>query len=94
MASVKRQACRGLSWSLSCRPDLRWPDRAPERKWQRPHTLRLEPEVWWVPSKRHDIHSLWEYEGDLKVDERIVINLVAACQVVPAKVDALAANSK
>jgi hypothetical protein len=94
MAGVKRQACSGLCWFLSCQPDLPRRDRVPGQKRQRPHTLGLEPEVWRVPSKGHDIRSLWEYEGDLKVDERIVINLVAACQVVPAKVDALAAISK
>ncbi len=40
-------------------------------------------------SKCHDIRNLGEYEGDLNVDERIVADLVAACQTVSAKVDAL-----
>ena len=56
-----------------------------------PHTLGLGPEVWRVLSKCHDIRNLGEYEGDLNVDERIVTDLVAACQVVAAKVDALKA---
>lgn len=59
-----------------------------------PHTLGLGPEVWRVLSKCHDIRNLGEYEGDLNVDERIVTDLVAACQLVAAKVDALAAISK
>jgi hypothetical protein len=54
-----------------------------------PHTLGLGPEVWRVLSKCHDIRNLGEYEGDLNVDERIVTDLTAACQVVSAKLDAL-----
>lgn len=59
-----------------------------------PHTLGLGPEVWRVLSKCHDIRNLGEYEGDLNVDERIVTDLIAACQLVAAKVAALAAISK
>lgn len=54
-----------------------------------PHTLGLGPEVWRVLSKCHDIRNLGEYEGDLSVDERIVADLVAACQKVADKVAAL-----
>ncbi|MGK6306414.1 hypothetical protein [Variovorax sp. DT-64] len=54
-----------------------------------PHTLGLGPEVWRVLSKCHDIRNLGEYEGDLNVDERIVTDLVAACQIVASKVDTL-----
>ncbi len=56
-----------------------------------PHTLGLGPEIWRVLSKCHEIRNLGEYEGDLNVDERIVTDLVAACQAVAAKVDALKA---
>lgn len=59
-----------------------------------PDTLGLGPEVWRVLAKCHDIRNLGEYEGDLNVDERIVTDLVMACQVVAAKVDALKAVSK
>ncbi|MNK97270.1 hypothetical protein D3C87_1175920 [compost metagenome] len=55
-----------------------------------PHTLGLGPEAWRVLSKCHDIRNLGEYGGDLNVDERIVTDVVAACQNVAAKVDALA----
>jgi hypothetical protein len=55
-----------------------------------PHTLSLGPEVWRVLSKCHDIRNLGEYEGDLNVDDRIVVDLIAACQTVAAKVDGLA----
>lgn len=54
-----------------------------------PHTLGLGPEVWRVLAKCHDIRNLGEYEGDLNVDERIVTDLIAACEAVAAKIGAL-----
>lgn len=54
-----------------------------------PHTLGLGPEVWRVLAKCHDIRNLGEYEGDLNVDDRIVTDLIAACQAVAAKLDSL-----
>jgi hypothetical protein len=54
-----------------------------------PHTLGLGPEVWRVLSKSHDVRNLGEYEGDLNIDERIVLDLIAACSVVAKKVEAL-----
>ena len=54
-----------------------------------PHTLGLGPEVWRVLSKCHDLRNRGEYEGDLEIDERIVTDLVAACRIVAAKVEAL-----
>jgi hypothetical protein len=55
-----------------------------------PHTLGLGPEVWRVLSKCHDLRNLGEYEGDLNIDERIVTDLIAACRIVAARVEALA----
>lgn len=52
-----------------------------------PHTLGLGPEVWRVLAKCHDLRNLGEYEGDLDVDERIVVDLVAACEAVAARMD-------
>lgn len=54
-----------------------------------PHTLNLRPAVWRVLDKCHNIRNLGEYEGDLNVDERIVTDLVVACQAVAERVDAL-----
>lgn len=54
-----------------------------------PHTLALGPEVWRVLAKCHDIRNLGEYEGDLNVDDRIVTDLIAACQVVASKLGGL-----
>jgi hypothetical protein len=47
------------------------------------------PPVWRILSTCHDIRNLGEYEGDLNVDQRIVVDLIAACERVAAKVDAL-----
>ena len=56
-----------------------------------PHTLGLGPEIWRVLSKCHDIRNLGEYEGDLNVSDRIVTDLVTACEKVAARVDGLSA---
>ncbi len=56
-----------------------------------PQTLGLGPEVWRVLSKCHDIRNLGEYEGAVDVDDRIVDDLIAACQTVSNKLDALPA---
>lgn len=45
------------------------------------------PEVWRVLDKCHQIRNLGEYEGDLNIDERIVADLIAACQAVAAKLE-------
>jgi hypothetical protein len=47
-----------------------------------PHTLGLGPDVWRVLDKCHHIRNVAEYEGMLDVGERIVIDLVAACETV------------
>jgi len=54
-----------------------------------PHTLGLGPDVWRVLDKCHQIRNLGEYEGDLNIDERIVADLVTACQTVADKVGQL-----
>ena len=54
-----------------------------------PHTLGLGPEVWRVLAKCHDIRNAGEYEGDLQIDERIVADLLTACNAVRAKVEEL-----
>ena len=54
-----------------------------------PHTLGLGPEVWRVLAKCHEIRNLGEYQGDLDVDDRLMTDLLAACQAVATRVDAL-----
>ncbi|HZZ95177.1 MAG TPA: hypothetical protein VFE23_21640 [Usitatibacter sp.] len=55
-----------------------------------PHTLGLGPEVWRVLSKCHDVRNVGEYEGDFDIDERLVGDLVTACEAVARKVMTLA----
>lgn len=54
-----------------------------------PHTLDLGPEVWRVLSKGHEIRNLGEYEGDLNVDRRIVLDLLTACKAVAKTIEKL-----
>jgi len=54
-----------------------------------PHTLGLGPEVWRVLAKCHEIRNLGEYEGDLRVDERLFTDLLNACDAVVSKLNAL-----
>ena len=54
-----------------------------------PHTLGLGPEVWRVLAKCHEIRNLGEYEGDLNLDDRIVVDLIEATEKVSEKLRAL-----
>jgi hypothetical protein len=54
-----------------------------------PHTLGLGPEVWRVLAKCHDMRNRGEYEGTLDVDDRLMADLVAACQAVANAIHAL-----
>jgi hypothetical protein len=54
-----------------------------------PHTLGVGPEVWRVLAKGHEIRNLGEYEGDLNIDERIVVDMINASRVVAAKLNEL-----
>lgn len=56
-----------------------------------PHTLGLGPEVWRVLDRSHRIRNQGEYEGVLDVDDRLVTDLLAACERVRSAVDALSA---
>ncbi|MCA0394474.1 MAG: hypothetical protein LCH70_10235 [Proteobacteria bacterium] len=50
-----------------------------------PHTLGLGPEVWRVLARAHDLRNLAEYEGHVDVEERLVLDVVAACGIVSDK---------
>ncbi len=50
-----------------------------------PETLGLGPEVWKVLSMCHDSRNRTEYEGFLDVDDRLVSDLISACQEVASK---------
>ena len=54
-----------------------------------PHTLGVGPEVWRVLAKGHVIRNVAEYEGELNVDERVVVDMITACRVLAAKLNEL-----
>lgn len=47
-----------------------------------PHTLGLGPEVWRILAKCHDIRNQSEYGGVMDIDERLLKDLISACQKV------------
>lgn len=55
-----------------------------------PHTLGLGPEVWRVLAKAHNARNLAEYEGHIEVEERLVLDLIAACARVANTMEAWA----
>lgn len=77
-----------------CLAALRWHGYRPGNRYivfqVLPHTLGLGLEVWRILAKCHEIRNLGEYEGDLNVDERLVADLIAACDKVADKLSALA----
>lgn len=54
-----------------------------------PHTLGVAPEVWRLLSKCHELRNLAEYEGDLDINDRLVADLLVACEVVSNALDRL-----
>ncbi|TFZ08902.1 hypothetical protein [Ramlibacter humi] len=50
-----------------------------------PLTLGLGAEIWRVLDKAHGMRNLAEYEGVLDVDERFVVDLIAAAEAVASK---------
>lgn len=52
-------------------------------------TRGLGPEVWRVLAKCHDLRNRAEYAGALDVDERIVADLLSACDTVRTRLDSL-----
>lgn len=53
-----------------------------------PHTLGLGPGVWRVLGKAHDLRNVAEYEGDMDVEERLVLDVIAACEAVASALGA------
>ena len=47
-----------------------------------PETLGLGPEVWRVLAMCHDLRNRSKYEGDLRIDARVVTDLLSACQKI------------
>ena len=78
-----------------CLAALRYHDFRPSNRYivfqVLPHTLGLGPEVWRVLAKCHEIRNRGEYEGDLDVDERLLSDLITACEAVVARLELLPA---
>jgi hypothetical protein len=54
-----------------------------------PHTLGLGPEVWRILAKSHQRRNDAEYEGYVGVEERLVVDLIAAARTVESALAAL-----
>lgn len=54
-----------------------------------PHTLGLQAEVWRVLAKCHDLRNKAEYEGELDIDDRILADLIVACDTVAKALETL-----
>ncbi len=54
-----------------------------------PHTLELGPEVWRVLDKGHHQRNLAEYEGVLDIEERLIQDMIEACDAVVARLEAM-----
>ncbi len=54
-----------------------------------PDTLGLGPEVWRILARAHELRNLGEYEGDLRVDQRFVAELVTAAQAAAVALEKL-----
>ena len=77
-----------------CLAALRWHGFRPSHRYivfqSLPHTLQLGPEVWRILDKCHKARNVAEYEGQLRVSERLVKDLIAACKNVEEAVNKLA----
>lgn len=49
-----------------------------------PQTLNLGPEIWRVLAEGHRLRNLGEYEGDMRIDARIVADMIVATTAVAA----------
>lgn len=53
------------------------------------HTLGIEPEVWRVLAACHHKRNLAEYEGDLEIDDQLVVDLIKTTLLLLDKISAL-----
>lgn len=54
------------------------------------HTLEMKPELWRVLAQCHQRRNLAEYEGYLEIDDQLLSELIAAADLLKAKVELLA----
>jgi hypothetical protein len=54
-----------------------------------PHTLGLGPAVWRVLDRCHTLRNRGEYEGEVGVEARFVVDVIRAAKAVAAALDEL-----
>ena len=54
------------------------------------HTLNVKPEVWRVLAQCHQRRNVAEYEGHLEASDQLMIDLIAAANLLHKNVEALA----
>jgi len=73
---------------------LRWHGYRPSRRYivfqLLPETLGLGPQIWRVLAKCHDLRNRGEYEGALDINDRLVADLLLACNALRRQVSLLA----
>lgn len=86
----------GAAYSL-CLAALRWHGYRPQYRYivfqVIKHTLGVGPETVQLLSKCHETRNVGEYEGELNVTERLVVDLIAAARTVADKVETLPSPS-
>jgi hypothetical protein len=53
------------------------------------HTLGIKPEIWRILDKCHGIRNSFEYGGSFDVDNQLLIDLIAATEIIGKAVEAL-----
>jgi hypothetical protein len=54
------------------------------------HTLDVKPEVWRVLAQCHQRRNVAEYEGHLEISDQLLVDLIAAADLLQKKVETLA----
>lgn len=54
-----------------------------------PHTLGAAREVWLVLAKAHEMRNAIQYQGEFAAGDRILTDLIIACEAVRAALDKL-----
>jgi hypothetical protein len=54
------------------------------------HTLNVKPEIWRVLAQCHQRRNVAEYEGHLEVSNQLLVELIAAADLLQKKIEAMA----
>lgn len=53
------------------------------------HTLGINPEIWRILDKCHGRRNLFEYDGAFDVDQRLMVDLIKAAELLDSAIGAL-----